>query len=536
MAKIRRIGGAAVCLMWLASCTHAPQRTTDAAFNPETATAVFNAGYAMIQDKYIEPVTAEQVAMAGLDGLEKIDDKLSFERRGDKVRVSFGDRPGAELLAPPATNIAGWAHLTSLAIDLARDDSPALAATASEDIYQTLFKSALGTLDRYSRYTTAASARNAREMRDGYGGIGVRLKYGEPGDVKVEAVMPDTPAARADLRAGDKIIRIDSTPVDGLDERDVVERLRGRIASQVKLTLLRAERPEPFDVAISRALIFNTTVEYQAHGSAAVIKLSSFNQSTSRNLTRAIERARREMGPEMKGIVLDMRGNPGGLLDQAVNVSDLFLSGGRIVSTRGRHPDSLQAYDATGRDITNGLPLVVLVNGQSASAAEIVAAALQDRGRAVVVGSNSFGKGTVQNISRMPNDGELVLTWSRFHAPSGYPIAELGVLPNVCTSTEGASVDGVLDQFNPMWVKTSILLSTWRIPQARDAQQTTTLRDNCPRSKNSAEIDLIVAERLIDDPALYRRAMQQNGPVMAEPALETPAVLGASAARILGIQ
>ena len=536
MADMRRIGGTAACVLWLASCTHAPQPASDAAFNPETATAVFNAGYAMIQDKYIEPVTAEQVAMAGLDGLEKIDERLSFERRGDKVRVSFASRPGAELLAPPATNISGWAHLTSLAIDLARDDSPALAATAPEDIYQTLFKSALGSLDRYSRYTTAASARSARELRDGYGGIGVRLKYGEPGDVKVEAVMPDTPAARADLRAGDKIIRIDATPVDGLDERDVVERLRGRIASQVKLTLLRGERPEPFEIAISRALIFNTTVEYEAHGSAAVIKLSAFNQSTSRNVTRAIERARREMGSEMKGIVLDMRGNPGGLLDQAVNVSDLFLSGGRIVSTRGRHPDSLQAYDATGRDITNGLPLVVLVNGQSASAAEIVAAALQDRGRAVVVGSNSFGKGTVQNISRMPNDGEMVLTWSRFHAPSGYPIAELGVLPNVCTSTEGASADEVLDQFNPMWVKTSILLSTWRVTQTRDAQQANALRDNCPRSKGTPEIDVIVAERLIDDPALYRRAMQQNTPVMAEPAPETLAILGASAARIPSIQ
>lgn len=533
---IRRIGGVVVCAFWIASCTHAPKPVANAAFDAQTATAVFNAGFAMIQEKYIEPVTAEQVAMAGLDSLEKLDDSISFERRDDKVRVHIGNHRGVDLMAPPATNINGWAHLTTLAIDLARADSPALAATDTEDLYQAVFKGALATLDRYSRYTTAASARNARASRDGYGGIGIRLKYNEPGNVKVESVMPDTPAARADLRAGDRILRIDELAIETLQERDVVEKLRGRVASQVKLTLARDDKAEPFEIAISRALIFNPTVEYKPHGTAAVIKLSSFNQSTSRNLTRAIDRARREMGSDLKGIVLDMRDNPGGLLDQAVAVSDLFLASGRIVSTRGRHPDSLQVYDATGRDITNGLPLVVLVNGQSASAAEIVAAALQDRGRAVVVGSNSFGKGTVQNISRMPNDGELVLTWSRFHAPSGYAIANLGVLPNVCTSIAGASAESVLDQLNPMWATTSILLSTWRITQARDETQVGALRDNCPRSKDNRAMDLTVAERLIDEPVLYRRAMQQNGATVAEPVLDTPAIVGASAARLPSFQ
>lgn len=533
---MRRIGGLVFCALWIASCTHAPRPDANAAFDADTATSMFTAGYSLLQDKYIEPVTAEQMAMAGLDGIEKLDDAISFERQGDKVRVNIGRHRGADLLAPPATNISGWAHLTTLAIDIARAGSPAIAATSTEDLYNTVFKSALGTLDRYSRYTTAASARNARASRDGYGGIGIRLKYNEPGDVKVEAVMPDTPAARADLRAGDRILRIDETAISALEERDVVEKLRGRVSSQVKLTLARDDKPAPFEIAISRALIFNPTVEYEPQGTAAVIKLSSFNQSTSRNLTRAIDRARREMGQDLKGIVLDMRDNPGGLLDQAVAVSDLFLASGRIVSTRGRHPDSLQVYDATGRDITNGLPLVVLVNGQSASAAEIVAAALQDRGRAVIVGSNSFGKGTVQNISRLPNDGEMVLTWSRFHAPSGYAIANLGVLPNICTSVSGANTESVLDQLNPMWIKTSMLLSTWRFSQVRDEQQVNALRDNCPRTKDSAAMDVIVAERLIDEPVLYRRALQQNGAVVAEPVLDTPAIVGASAARLPSFQ
>ncbi|HEU0072292.1 MAG TPA: PDZ domain-containing protein, partial [Alphaproteobacteria bacterium] len=208
----------------------APKIDPNGAFDPDNATVMFTAAYTMIQDKYIDPVTAEQMAMAGLDGIEKIDEDVTFTRKGDKIHVGLPHHRGVDLLAPPATNIAGWAHLTTLAIDLARADSAALSATSTEDLYNAVFKGALGTLDRYSRYTTAASAKNARASRDGYGGIGVRLKYGPPGDVKVEAVMPDTPAARANLRAGDRILRIDETPIDNLEERDVVEKLRGRVA------------------------------------------------------------------------------------------------------------------------------------------------------------------------------------------------------------------------------------------------------------------------------------------------------------------
>ncbi|HEY4135079.1 MAG TPA: S41 family peptidase [Alphaproteobacteria bacterium] len=533
--RARHLSGAVFLAFWLASCTHAPVPATERAFDENGATAMFSAGYSMIQDKYLEPVTADQLALDGLEGLHALDESISFERRGDMVHISLPRHPDVDLLAPPPTNISGWSHLTTLGIEVARSDSPTLAGTSNEDLYQAVFKGALSKLDRYSRYTSAAAARNARASREGYGGIGIRLRY-EPGEVKVEAVMADTPAARADLRVGDRILRIDEQAVDKLEERDVIERLRGRVSSPVKLTLARDESPAPFEVAINRALIFNPTVEYEPQGDAAVIKLSSFNQSTSRNLTRAIDKARREMGPQMKGIVLDMRDNPGGLLDQAVAVSDLFLASGRIVSTRGRHPDSLQVYDATGRDVTNGMPLVVLVNGQSASAAEIVAAALQDRGRAVVVGSNSFGKGTVQNISRLPNNGEMVLTWSRFHAPSGYAIASLGILPNVCTSLPGATADSALDPLNPQWAKTSILLSSWRISQVRDEKQLDTLRDNCPRSKDSQPLDLTVAERLIDEPALYRRALQQNNSMVAEPAITEPAILGSTAARLPSFQ
>src|SRR4029453_18190026 len=178
------------------------------------------------------------------------------------------------------------------------------------------------------------------------------------------------------------------------------------------------------------------TVTFERKGSVAYLRVYGFNQDTADSLRKEMLHAQQDIGTGLKGYIMDLRGNPGGLLDQSVAVSDLFIGHGRIVSTHGRHPDSHQYFEATAGDIADGLPLVVLVNGDSASAAEIVAAALQDSGPAVVVGSNSYGKGTVQTVLRMPNDGELTLTWARFHAPSGYTLNHLGVLPSICTSRD----------------------------------------------------------------------------------------------------
>ena len=221
----------------------------------------------------------------------------------------------------------------------------------------------------------------------------------------------------------------------------------------------------------------------------------------------------------MAGIILDLRDDPGGLLDQAIDVSDLFLSEGRIVSTVGRHPESQQSYDARAGDIAAGIPIVLLVNSRSASSSEIVTAALQDNRRAVVVGSNTYGKGTVQTVFTLPNDGELILTWSRFHAPSGYALQDLGVLPNLCTAKKGANAQAIIRTLAVTDVRTNQLFRQWRASTLPNAARSKPLRAHCaadPSDTARREIDLQVAKALLSEPALYQRALLvANGPQSA---------------------
>src|SRR5207249_8814882 len=241
------------------------------------------------------------------------------------------------------------------------------------------------------------------------------------------------------------------------------------------------------------------TVTYRREGDVAYIRIYSFNLETSDSLRREISNAQTELGKKLRGYVLDLRGNPGGLLDQAVAVSDLFLNSGRIVSTHGRNPDSHQYFEATPGDAIDGLPMAVLINGNSASASEIVAAALQDNDRAVVIGSNSYGKGTVQELRRLPNDGELTLTWARFHAPSGYTLHHVGVLPSICTNKDDEDATQLLAE-----------LGAGKLPPLPVEQRGNTspedtaaldkIRAVCPVYHSERAVDLEVAIRLLNQP------------------------------------
>jgi carboxyl-terminal processing protease len=229
-----------------------------------------------------------------------------------------------------------------------------------------------------------------------------------------------------------------------------------------------------------------------------------------------------ELG-KIKGIILDFRSNPGGLLDQAVEVSDLFLTKGRIVSTNGRHPDSNQNFYADEDEKAQNLPMAVLINGNTASAAEIVAAALQDHGRAIVIGSNSYGKGTVQNVIALPNNSELSITWSRFYTPSGYALHNLGVLPTICTSRENIGASGKensefirrLKKFHAGVVISKAVFSQWRAKKLPGKESIEKLRAICPARKKTSDQDLNVAKQLLSDPMIYSRAMNLSFPAVA---------------------
>jgi len=250
--------------------------------------------------------------------------------------------------------------------------------------------------------------------------------------VKVVSPIDDTPAAKAGIKPGDLIVRIDNDPVMGMSLNDAVQKMRGPVDSEIKLTLQRGTQ-KPFDVKMKRAVIKIQSVKYHMEGSdIGYIRISSFNEQTDSGIHNAFTAFRANPGTKLAGIVLDLRNNPGGLLDQAIAVSNDFIPQGEIVSTRGRHPEDAQRYDAKpANDISKGVPMVVLINGGSASASEIVAGALQDHHRAVLLGTRSFGKGSVQTIIQLPGHGAIRLTTARYYTPSGRSIQARGIDPDI---------------------------------------------------------------------------------------------------------
>ena len=288
----------------------------------------------------------------------------------------------------------------------------------------------LSALDPHSSYLNANSFRDMRVQTKGeFGGLGIEVTM-ENGLVKVVSPIDDTPAYRAGIEAGDLITHLDSEPVMGLTLNDAVKKMRGPVKSDIKLTIRRAGR-EPFDVTITRAVIKITSVRSRTEGNIAYLRITTFNEQTSPGLEAAIKERKEDIGEGLIGYVLDLRNNPGGLLDQAIEVSDAFLDQGEIVSTRGRDPDDAQRYNARPGDLAEGLPVVVLINGGSASASEIVAGALQDHRRAIVLGTTSFGKGSVQTIIPLSGSGAMRLTTARYYTPSGRSIQGIGIDPDI---------------------------------------------------------------------------------------------------------
>ncbi|TGD96947.1 S41 family peptidase [Methylobacterium nonmethylotrophicum] len=290
----------------------------------------------------------------------------------------------------------------------------------------------LTSLDPHSSYMDAKSFRDMQVQTKGeFGGLGIEVTM-EDGLIKVVTPIDDTPAARAGLLANDIITMIDNDQVQGLTLNQAVDKMRGPVNSPVKLKITRKEAKDPIEVTLNRDLIRIKPVRSRTEGGdIGYIRLTQFNEQTFDGLKAAVEKISNDLpGDKLKGFIIDLRNNPGGLLDQAVMVSDAFLDRGEIVSTRGRNPDETQRFSAKSGDLTKGKPVVVLVNGGSASASEIVAGALQDHKRATVLGTRSFGKGSVQSIIPLGGNGALRLTTARYYTPSGRSIQAKGIEPD----------------------------------------------------------------------------------------------------------
>jgi carboxyl-terminal processing protease len=417
--------------------------------------------------------------------------------------VSYDRRAIGSFLLPEDRDTAGLGAVLAQAVAVAREASPRLASAKQEAIDKAIFDGMTGTLDRFSRYSPPEVAREYRAARNGFGGIGITLDTSND-DFRITGVTPHAPAERAGIHPGDRIVALDRVATAGHTRAEITHRLRGPVGSDVIVTVARAEPSETKEFHIRRGLVTAPTVTVTQHGDVAVIRVASFNHSTAEDIREVVGSALKS-GRHLAGVILDLRGNPGGLLEQAVGLADLFVAKGPIISTTGRHPASHQHFAAAGDSPAPQVPLVVLINGGSASASEIVAAALQDLGRAVVVGSSSYGKGTVQTVMRLPNDGELTITWAALVTPSGYLLQGPGVVPTICTADladDGSAVDLALQRATGSAAAPAVRRASL------DPQGWAALRASCPTRHLSPQLDLKLAERLIADPVLYAQALK----------------------------
>ena len=303
----------------------------------------------------------------------------------------------------------------------------------TEKLVEAAINGMLNSLDPHSSYLSAKDFDEMQEQTRGeFGGLGIEVTQ-EDGFVKVVAPMDGTPADKAGIKAGDFITHVNSESVLGLTLDDAVDKMRGPVGSEIIITVVREGVAEPFDVSIIRDTIKMVAVRPRLVGNTVVLRISTFNDQTYPGVEEGIKKMVEEAGgmDNVNGFVIDLRNNPGGLLNQAIMVSDAFLEKGEITSTRGRDPEQGERFNAEPGDLAQGKPIVVLINGGSASASEIVSGALQDHRRAIVVGTKSFGKGSVQTLIPLKGDGAMRLTTARYYTPSGRSIQALGVMPDI---------------------------------------------------------------------------------------------------------
>jgi carboxyl-terminal processing protease len=461
--------------------------------------------YRAIGDRHIFDPDFRKLAPETYRGFAASDPALTLQATGQSFTIR---REGKEVVTRPVPAASddgrAWGGLMAELFSASIEASPALQKADR----QKLIKGALGAttklLDRNTRYADPDEARENRFQRDGGGGIGITVERTEDKGVLIRNVQDNSPASRAGLAKEDQILAIDGQAVGDRPLLDVVHMLRGSIGAALTIKVLRPSQGRELTVELKRARIVPTTVIYERRGNIAHIRLIGFNSATTDTLRATIDKAHAEIGPAMAGVILDMRGNRGGLLDQALSVSEVFIADGPVFATQGRHPDSRRNYRSAGTRKGPDAPMVVLVNGQSASAAEIVAAALQDRGRAVLVGTTSYGKGTVQTVVRLANEGELIMTWSRLLAPSGYTWNELGVLPNVCSASAGDVPLTALAASDSNRAN----LMRWHALRNPTNEEVATLRKICPPAQDSPDRDLDIAARLLGDRDLYARAVR----------------------------
>lgn len=479
--------------------TGAPPR-----FDMELAASVYRAAFAFILPRALEAVPVSRLTVWGLAGIAALDPKLAVELRDRQVVLLTGERVLFARPAPTGEDPQAWARLAAEIGGAAFGASPELRAVGTTGIMRGFFDEMFNRLDPYSRYTPPQEAETDRNRRAGSAGVGLTLLR-RGGQLVVQSVAIDSPAWIGGIRAGDTITAIDGQATRAMGPALALARLRGPDGTPVVISWRGADgrvRQAEFE----RALVPPETVHAERRGDLLILRVSDFNNATAARVGGEIE-TQLAGGKAIAGLVIDLRGNRGGVLSQALATADAILPEGIIALTEGRHPDATRVLRSSGGDLVAGMPVVVLVDGRTASAAEVLAAALADRGRGVVVGSATLGKGLVQTLTTLPDGAELRVSWSRLIAPYGWPIQTLGVLPQVCTSLGQAAIERALADLARGRAPMAGALARHRAARAPlPAGEAAAIRALCPAAEGR-EADLTVARALIRDPAAYAAAL-----------------------------
>lgn len=500
-----------------------------ARFDTDTASRVFAAALSFMGPRTLDPISPAEATLWGLHGIAALDPGLAVNALGGQLVLtgppaSPGGAPVVlrRLPMPATADIDGWAAAAARLNAAAFDASSDLQRAGSPALVQSFFDEVFNHLDSYSRYVPPEPAEAARGRLALDASAGVTL-IRRGGQIMISDVVPSGPGEAADLRVGDRLLMVAGSAIAGHSLESVRAMLTGEEGDTVNLTV-RSLDGQTRRVTVVLAAVPPETVFASRLDGALMIQISAFTANTAERLSRAIENG---LFAHPRAVVLDLRGNRGGLVRQAVTAVALFAESGTVASTAGRAPEATHAWRIDGGDLTGGLPVVVLVDGRTASAAEIMAAALADLGRGVVVGSATLGKGLVQTLTRLPDGGELFLTWSRVLAPRGWPLQSLGVLPQICTSAGQDDTYRQLDtldagtfRLNPAVMQARAMRAP--IPPAQAVE----LRAACPAAVGS-DLDLVAARFLTTHPLAYAQALLPSPP--AAPAMPAPSAPPASA-------
>jgi carboxyl-terminal processing protease len=500
---VRQALFALACALAVLGLTHPAHAAQN--FDAAMAGRVFSAALSFAAPRTLDPATPARLTLWGLGGIATLDPALTAAAQGTLVRLVTGGRVLAARPAPPPDDAAAWGRLAAALNAAAYDASPRLRRAGGQAMLQSFFDEMFSHLDPYSRYVAPAPAESVRDRLSVDAGAGFALVHRADGLV-VASIVPGGPAGDAGVRVGDRLLSIDHVSVRGRSRARVEAMLTGPQGAERRLVVRGLDgvvRPVP----LTLAFVPPETVFPSRHAGLLLLRVAEFDGNTAQRLSEAVEGGLAAK-PMPDAVVIDLRGNRGGLLRQAVTSVALFAESGVIASTAGRDPQATHDWRIDGGgDLTHGLKLIILVDARTASAAEIMAAALADLGRAVVVGSSTLGKGLVQTITTLPDGGELYVTWSRVLAPRLWPIQMLGVMPQVCTSGgeletqhELADLDGGHNDMAAPVAKTRAARPPLSSAEALE------LRLPCPAAAGT-DLDLIAATFLAKHPAAYNAAL-----------------------------